>query len=144
MFISVVVEIFSWSERWNFEMNGTYHLSKNENICFIVRMRKHTLYLLYNLYKDSNSLTKFKKKKALKNDFSFSYSLQAARPTLRAKYYEDAYVTLNARTAPVTFALRRVSHVVFLISLVLEQTSEHCIRNTEHPNINVNDECNSK
>ena len=59
-------------------------------------------------------------------------------------YYVDACVKLNARTAPVAFAPRRVSHVVFLISLVLEQTSEDCIGNTEHSNINVNDECNSK
>ena len=51
---------------------------------------------------------------------------------------------LNARTAPVVFAPRRVSYVLFLISLVLEQTSEDCIGNTEYSNINVNDECNSK
>ena len=51
---------------------------------------------------------------------------------------------LNACTAPVTFAPCRVSHVVFLISLVLEQTSEDYIGNTEHSNLNVNDECNSK
>ena len=47
-------------------------------------------------------------------------------------------------TAPVAFAPRRVSHVVFLISLVLEQMSEDYIGNTEHSNINVTDECNSK
>ena len=47
-------------------------------------------------------------------------------------------------TAPVAFAPHRVSHIVFLISLVLEQTSKDCIGNTEHFNINVNDECNSK
>ena len=39
---------------------------------------------------------------------------------------------------------RRVSHVVFLISLVLEQTSKDGIGNTEHSNVNVNGECNSK
>ena len=61
-----------------------------------------------------------------------------------AWYYTDPCVTLNAHTAPVAFALRRVPHVVFLISLVLEQTSEDCIENTEHANINVNDEHNSK
>ena len=70
--------------------------------------------------------------------------LQAARPTLCGKYYTDACVTLNARTAPAAFALRRVLHIVFLISLVLEQTSIDCIGNTEHSNKNVNDECNSK
>ena len=56
----------------------------------------------------------------------------------------DACVTLNARNAPVAFAPRRVLHVVFLVSLVLEQMSQDCIGNTEHSNINVNDECNSK
>ena len=70
--------------------------------------------------------------------------LQSARPTLRGKYYADACVTLNVRTAPVAFAPRRVSHVVFLITLVLEQTSEDCIGNTEHSNMNLNDACNSK
>ena len=58
--------------------------------------------------------------------------LQHARPPLRWKYYADASVMLNTRTSPVAFAPRRVSHIVFLISLFLEQTSEHCIGNTEH------------
>ena len=66
------------------------------------------------------------------------------RPNLRGKYYADACVTLNARTAPVAFAPSRVSHVVFLISLVLVQTSENGIGNTEHSDINVTNECNSK
>ena len=35
-------------------------------------------------------------------------------------------------------------NIVFLFSLVLEQTSEDYIGNTEHSNINVNDECNGK
>ena len=60
--------------------------------------------------------------------------LQAAHPTLRGKFYADAWVTLNARKAPVAFDQHRVSHVVFLISLVLEQTSQDCIANTEHSN----------
>ena len=70
--------------------------------------------------------------------------VQATCPTLRGKYYADVCVTLNARTAPVAFVPHRFSHVVFLFSLVLQQSSEDCIGNTEHPNINVNDECNSK
>ena len=70
--------------------------------------------------------------------------LQASRPTLRGKYYADACVTLNTRNAPVAFAPRRIFQVVFLISLVLEQTSEDCIWNSEHSDINVNDECNSQ
>ena len=65
-------------------------------------------------------------------------------PTLRGKYYADACVMLNTRTAPDAFAPRGVSHLVFLISLVLEQTSKNCIGNTKHSNINVNNECNSK
>ena len=69
----------------------------------------------------------------MKNDFSSrSNILQHARPTLPGKYYADACVTLNTCTALVAFAPRRVSHIVFLISLVLEQTSKDCIGNTEH------------
>ena len=46
-------------------------------------------------------------------------------------------VTLNARTVPVAFAPRTISHLVFLINLVLEQTSKDCIGNYEHSNIKV-------
>ena len=42
-------------QRGEAELNGTFHLSLNENICSIARMRKHSLFVLYNLYKDSNS-----------------------------------------------------------------------------------------
>ena len=69
---------------------------------------------------------------------------QAVRATLRGKYYADACVTLNAGTVPVAFSPRTISHLVFLISLVLEQTSKDCIGNNEHSNIKVNDEFNSK
>ena len=48
------------------ELNGTFHLSPNENICSITRMGKHSLFVLYNLYKDSNSKTNLKEK-VLKN-----------------------------------------------------------------------------
>ena len=34
------------------KLNGTFQLSPNENICSIARMRKHSLFVLYNLYKD--------------------------------------------------------------------------------------------
>ena len=37
------------------ELNGTFHLSPHENICTIARMRQHSLFVLHNLYKDSNS-----------------------------------------------------------------------------------------
>ena len=59
--------------------NGTFHLSPNENICSNARMRKHSLFVLYNLYKDSNSSTNVKEK-ALKNNFSSSKTfLQAVQ-----------------------------------------------------------------
>ena len=35
--------------------NGTFHLSPNEKVCSVARMRKHSLFVLYKLYKDSNS-----------------------------------------------------------------------------------------
>ena len=70
--------------------------------------------------------------------------LQAARATQHGKYYAHACVTLNAHTAPVALAPRRVLQAVFHISLVLKQTSKDCIGNTEHANTKVNDECNSK
>ena len=39
-------------QRGEAELNGTFHLSPNENICSIARMRKHSLFVLYNLYKE--------------------------------------------------------------------------------------------
>ena len=101
-------------------------------------MGKHSLFvLLVQRFKFKRESSK--KRLQLKQNI-----LQAAHPTLKVKYYADACVTLNASTAPVTFAPPPwVSHVVFIISLVLEQTSEDCIGNTEHSDINVNDECNS-
>ena len=49
-------------QRGKAALNGTFHLSSNANICSIVRMRKHSLFVLYNLYKDSNSETNLTKK----------------------------------------------------------------------------------
>ena len=40
-------------QRSEAELNETFHVSPNENICFIARMRKHSLFVSYNLYKDS-------------------------------------------------------------------------------------------
>ena len=55
-------------QRGEAELNGTLHLSPNENICFIARMRKHSLFVLCNLKKkDSNSVTNLKEK-TVKND----------------------------------------------------------------------------
>ena len=62
MFMSaMVLNIFMrWKmkcsiQRGEDELNGTFDLSPNENICSTARMRKHSLFVLYNLYKDSNS-----------------------------------------------------------------------------------------
>ena len=43
------------TERGAGELNGTFHLSPNENFCSTARMRKHSLFVLCNLYKDLNS-----------------------------------------------------------------------------------------
>ena len=154
--MSAMVHIFSWGERWNEDeifhstrielgfasLNGTFHLSPNENICSIARMRKH--YLFYITCTKIQFLYKFNRKN-IEKWFQLKQNIfQAARPTLCGKYYADACVMLNARTAPVAFSPSRVSHVVFLISLVLEQTSIDCIGNTEHSYIKVKNECSSK
>ena len=36
-------------QRGEAELNGTFHLPPNENICSIARMRKNSLFVLYNL-----------------------------------------------------------------------------------------------
>ena len=58
-------------QRGEAKLNGTFHLSPNENICSIARMRKHSLFVLYNLYKDPNSETNLTEK-SIGNDFSLS------------------------------------------------------------------------
>ena len=35
-------------QRGEAELNGTIHLSPNENICSIARMKNHSLFVLYN------------------------------------------------------------------------------------------------
>ena len=71
-------------QRGEAELNDTFHFLPNENMCSIARM----------------------------NMFYITF-LQAAYSTLRGKYYADACVMLNARTASVAFAPRRVSHVAY-------------------------------
>ena len=51
MFIRAMVRIFSFGERWNVpfnsavaSLNGTFHLSPNENILTIARINIHYLY----------------------------------------------------------------------------------------------------
>ena len=70
-------------QRGEAELNGTFHLSPNENICSIARMRKHSLFVLYNLYKDSNSSTNLTEN-ALKNYFSSSKTFFKPRVQLYA------------------------------------------------------------
>ena len=48
-------------QRGEAESDETFHLSPNENICSIARMRKHSSFVLYNLYKDL-FFFKFKRK----------------------------------------------------------------------------------
>ena len=36
-------------QRGETELNGTFHLSPNENICSIARMRKHSLFVFIQL-----------------------------------------------------------------------------------------------
>ena len=53
MFIRAMVRIFSFGERWNVpfysavaSLNGTFHLSPNENILTIARINIHYLYII--------------------------------------------------------------------------------------------------
>ena len=91
-------------------------------------------YLFYITCTEIQILKQIWKEKTLKNHFSSSKTFFKPRVQL--------YAGSIMRT--VAFAPRRVSHVVFLINLILEQTSEDCIENAKYSNINVNDECNSK
>ena len=106
-------------QRGEAEMNGTFHLSPNESIFSISQMRKHSLLCFIKLVQRFKFLNKFKRKVFEKPLWLKQNSLQAVRPTLCRKYYADACVMLNARTAPVAFAPSRVLHVLILIGLVL-------------------------
>ena len=44
-------------QRGEAELNGTFHLSPNENISSIARMKKHSLFVLYNTKIDPCHLT---------------------------------------------------------------------------------------
>ena len=72
---------------------------------------KHSLFVLYNMYKDSYFQTNLKEK-VLKDESTIeakTYS-QAKRPTLRGEYYAGARVTLNH-----ALRLRRFPRVEFRI-----------------------------
>ena len=54
MFLRAMVRIFSFGERWNVpfnsavaSLNGTFHLSPNENILTIALINIHYLYNIY-------------------------------------------------------------------------------------------------
>ena len=128
---------------WEAELNSAFHLSPHENICTIARMRKHLLFVLYNLYKDSNLSTNLKEK-VLKNNFSSSKTVSKRCVWLFVgKYYVDACVTLNTHTAPVACAPHGVLQG-FLLASFLEQTPKDYIGKTEHSNVHVIAECNGK
>ena len=112
----------------------TFHLSPNENINFVPlhEWENISLFVLYNLHKDSYFWTNLNEN-VLTNDLSLSKTLHkfkrnridkwlkfkqnvthTACPTLRGPLHHT-----NARTAPAAFAPRRVSHLLFLINLVL-------------------------
>ena len=63
--MSAMVQILSCGKRWNVPFKEEkprsmeHYLSPNENIA---QMRTHSLFVLYNLYKVSNSTKKSKKK----------------------------------------------------------------------------------
>ena len=78
-------------QRGEAELNSTFHLSPNENICSIARMRKHSLFVLYSLYKDSKSWTNLKEK-ALKLILA------------QAKDFYKSRVQLYARSSTRTLA----------------------------------------
>ena len=145
--MSAMVQIFSWGERWNVPFNEA---KPSWMIHFIFHRMKifvplHEWENIHYLFYITCTKIQILNRKSIEKWFKPKQNIfQAARATLRLKYYADACVTLNARTAPVAFVPRKISHLVFLISLVLEQTSKDCIGNTEYSNIKVNDECNSK
>ena len=88
----------------------------NEIGLSIAQIIKHSLFVLFNLYKDSNSKTILK---ALINDLrsSKTFHILALHLTLCRKYCTDACVTLKACTAPGAFVLYRVLHILFPIDL---------------------------
>ena len=132
MFMSAMVQIFSWGERWMFPS------TRRSRVEWYISSFTE---ILVQRFKFLNTL---KGKSSKKNDFSWSKAFCTSHASNSTREVLRGCFALNARTAPVAFAPHRVLHVVFLFSLVLQQSSEDCIGNTEHSNINMNDECNSK
>ena len=68
-------------QRGEAELNGTFHLSPNENICSIARM-ENIHYLFYITCTKSSNFQTNLKEKVLKNDFSSSKQLHKLRVQL--------------------------------------------------------------
>ena len=144
MFMSAMVQIFSWGERWDVPFNEAkpswvVHFIFHRMKIFVPLHEWENIHYLFYITctKILKQIKKKDKKKHWKRFYLMKQNISASRASnysIRGKYYADACVTLNTRTAPVAFALRRVSHVVLLVSLILKQTSEDCIGNTEHFN----------
>ena len=101
---------------------------------------KHSLFVLYNLYKDS-TFKKISKKKNWKATLAQAKHFTSRASNSVGKYFAVACFMLNACTAPAAFAgQRRVSRILFLLASFLEQMSEDCFGNNEHSNVNA--ECN--
>ena len=122
-----------------FYLKGHEHFMLVQMVHFIFRWMKifvplhawkNIHYLFYETCTKIQVLKQIGKKKHWKAILAQAKHFTSCVSNLSGKYYANACVTLNTRTAFVTFAPR----VVFLISLVLEQMSEDCIGNTEHSN----------
>ena len=140
--MSAMVQIFSWGARWNVPFNEAkpswmVHFIFHQMKIFVsLHEWENIHYLFYitcgkiQILKKKKEKEKKRKEKAMKNDFSSSKTFQKLCVQLYAgsitRTAADACIMLNTRTAPIAVAPRRASHVVFLNSLISEQTSEDC------------------
>ena len=145
MFMSAMVQIFSWGERWNVpfkEVKPSWmvHISSSWKCLFHCTNEKTFIICFIYLVQRFKFCNKFKRKSSKKQLLT-----QAKHFTSRASNSMWKALHRRLRHAKCTHCACCiwVSHLVFLISLFIEHTSEDCIGNTEHSNINVNDECNS-
>ena len=119
-------------QRGEAKLNGTFYLSPNENICSTAQMRKHSLFVLYNLYKDSNLLNKFKWKSVEKMTLAPAKH-HVNKP--RVQLYAGNITRMIASRLMYTLHLLHLPRVEFcrypfLLASFLDQTSEDCIGNT--------------
>ena len=119
MFMSAMVQVFSWGERWMFYSTSRSRVEWNISsftewkYLFHYTNGNYSLFVLYNLYKDSYFLNKFKRK-SIERRHQWS---QASNST--QEYYACARVT-KPHSAPAAFSLLRVSYLIFLISFILK------------------------